>query len=72
MRALDGCIDYCYAVDIHNPNSLHVIESWRDEAANDAYMSDLGTLMEILAGAKMEGLTINAYEGRFLKRLIGD
>jgi quinol monooxygenase YgiN len=71
-RRQDGCIDYCYAVDLKDPNVLHVIEAWRDEAAQAAYVEDLTELMAILAGARMEKLDVRAYEGEFLKTVIGE
>lgn len=32
-RAEDGCIGYSYAVDVLDPNTLHIVEKWVDEAA---------------------------------------
>jgi hypothetical protein len=32
-RAEDGCLAYSYAVDLEDPNLLHISEQWRDEAA---------------------------------------
>jgi hypothetical protein len=67
-----GCIDYCYAVDLKDADCLHVIEAWRDEAAVEAYLDDLGGLLAILAGAEMQTPQVNAYEGRFFKVIMGD
>jgi Antibiotic biosynthesis monooxygenase len=72
VRARDGCIDYCYAVDLKDADCLHVIEAWRDEAAVEAYLDDLGGLLAILAGAEMQTPQVNAYEGRFFKVIMGD
>jgi quinol monooxygenase YgiN len=49
-----------------------VIETWRDEAAIDAHVEDMGDLMAALGGAKMEALSVNAYDARFVKTLMGD
>jgi quinol monooxygenase YgiN len=72
VRGRDGCESYHYAVDIGDPNLLHVIETWRDEAAIDAHINDMGELMAALGGAKMAALSVAAYEARFVKTLMGD
>lgn len=72
VRQQDGCIDYSYAVDLQDPDCIHIIESWRDEAAQAAYMQDLSMLMAILAGAGMECIEVKAYDGAFLKTIIGE
>lgn len=72
VRGRDGCVDYCYAVDLADPDELHVIESWRDEAALAAYLEDLSELMSILAGARMEDADVNAYRGAFLRKVMGE
>ena len=38
-RAEDGCLHYSYAVDLDDPNLLHISEQWRDEAAVNAHMT---------------------------------
>ena len=72
VRNREGCLGYCYAVDLGNTNCLHVIESWGDQAALDAYLADLGDLMNILGGAKMEVVSVKAYEAEFLKTVLGE
>jgi hypothetical protein len=71
-RGRGGCLSYSYAVDLADPNVLHVIETWDDEAAIDAHMADLGPLIQILAGAKMMSLRVDAFEARFVKILMGE
>ena len=68
----DGCLSYSYAVDLGDPNLLHVVETWRDEAAIDAHMTDMGTLMNVLAGAQMLSLNVKAYDTRYIKTLMGE
>lgn len=72
-RAEDGCHIYAYAVDLADPNLLHVCERWRDQAAVDAHMAapHMGQLMQALGGAKIESMRIDAYEAHFLKTLLG-
>ncbi len=36
-RAEDGCIAYSYAQDVLDPQTIHVVEKWRDRAALDAH-----------------------------------
>ena len=72
VRQEPGCLSYSYAVDLGDPNLLHVIESWADEAALDAHMADLGGLMDALAGAQMLSLSAKAYDGKYVKTLMGE
>jgi quinol monooxygenase YgiN len=72
VRQRDGCQSYCYAVDIGDPNLVHVIETWRDEAAIDAHVENMGGLMAALGGAKMEALSVKAYEASYVKTLMED
>lgn len=37
-RAEDGCLDYCFAQDLSDPNRLILFERWRDEQALQAHM----------------------------------
>jgi quinol monooxygenase YgiN len=70
-RGRDGCLSYCYGVDIGEPDLIHVIEMWRDEAAIDAHMENMGPLMDVLAGVQMLSLSVKGYEGKYLKTLMG-
>ena len=71
VRQRDGCILHEYSVDLADPDLLHVTEIWRDEAAVDAHMADMGDLMNALAGAKLHSIKVDAYEGAYLKSLMG-
>lgn len=72
-RAEDGCLAYCYAVDIADPNLLHISERWRDEAAVDAHMTapHMGPFMAALGAAKIEALSVKAYRASDWKTLLG-
>ena len=72
VRKKPGCVSYCYAVDLGDPDLLHVIETWADEAALDAHMQDMGGLMAALAGAQMLSLSVKAYTGEYVKTLMGE
>ena len=72
-RAEDGCLAYAYAVDLGDPNLLHISEQWRDEAAVNAHMTapHMGTLMAALGSAKIEALSVKAYEASGERVLLG-
>ncbi len=72
-RAEPGCARYAYAVDVDDPNLLHVVEEWSDEEAVNAHMNTphMAELMTALGSAKLEAISINAYEAHFLKTLLG-
>ena len=72
VRRRDGCISYSYARNLNDPDVLHVIEQWRDDAAIDAHMTDLGDLMDALGGAKMEALSVKAYAAEYRRTLMGE
>jgi quinol monooxygenase YgiN len=61
VRSRDGCLEYQMNQDVEDPDLLHVAERWRDQAAVDAHIADLGVLMEGLEGARMEWLDLRAY-----------
>lgn len=73
-RAEDGCEHYAYAVDLLDPNLLHVAERWRDEAAIERHMATphMGALLAEVGAAKVEAISVKAYEATFLKNVLGD
>jgi len=72
-RAEAGCARYIYAVDIADPNLLHISEEWSDEEAIAAHMAapHMAELMGALGSAGLESISVNAYEAHFLKTLLG-
>jgi quinol monooxygenase YgiN len=72
VRAMDGNLFYSYAVDLADPQLVHVTEGWRDEEALDAKMEHMATLIDTLAGANMHWLACDAWEARYVKRILGD
>ena len=72
-RAEAGCARYAYGVDVADPNLLHVVEEWSDEEAVNAHMNTphMAELMTALGSAKIEAISINAYEAHFLKTVLG-
>ena len=72
-RAEDGCEHYSYAVDITDPDLLHISEQWRDEGAIDAHMQapHMATFLAALGEAKLEALSVKMYRADYLKTLLG-
>lgn len=72
-RAEAGCARYSYAVDLLDPNLLHVAEEWSDEAAIDGHMQSahMGALMAALGTASIEAIRVDAYDAHFLKNIMG-
>jgi quinol monooxygenase YgiN len=71
-RRRSGCVSYSFSVDLADPDLLHVVECWKDEAAIDEHMKDMGQLMEVLAGADMRALSVKAYRAEYVKTLMGE
>ena len=72
-RAEPGCARYAYGVDVADPTLLHVVEEWSDEEAVNTHMNTphMAELMTALGKAKIEAISINAYEAHFLKNVLG-
>lgn len=72
VRSRDGCLSFSYAVDLGDSTLLQIAQSWRDEAALDAHLAELGPLVHIIAGADIPLLRVEAYEARFVRMVMGD
>jgi quinol monooxygenase YgiN len=72
-RAEPGCAGYGYAVDLIDPNLIHVAEEWSSEEAIDLHMRSphMGELMAALGSANIEAIRIDAYEAHFLRNILG-
>ena len=73
-RAEEGCEHYAYAVDIGDPNLLHVAERWCDDSAIERHMASphMGAFMAEIGASKVEAISIKAYEASFLRNVLGD
>ena len=71
-RREDGCERYAYSVDLLEPDLLRISEGWRDQAALDAHNKKIPELMAPLADAKIEAISIKAWNGEFLQTVMGD
>ena len=67
-----GCQAYSYAVDLTDPNLLRITEMWEDEAAVDAHTKKLAELMAPLEGAKIDAMSVTAYQAEFLRNIVGE
>ena len=72
-REEPGCVHYAYAVDLLDPDRLRVSEQWEDQASVDAHMAapHMAEFRAACARAKVESAAIHAYEGHYLRTLIG-
>jgi quinol monooxygenase YgiN len=72
-RAEPGCALYSYAVDVIDPNLLHVAEEWSSEEAIDAHMQSphMGALSAALAAARLESIRVDAYQAHYLRNIMG-
>lgn len=66
-RAEPGCEHYAYAVDLEDPDLLHISERWTDADATKVHMATphMRALMAALADAKVEALDIIAYDATY-------
>ncbi|MQA33991.1 putative quinol monooxygenase [Modestobacter roseus] len=56
----DGCTYYVFAQDLTDPNTIHLTEAWRDQAAIDAHFADEDFLAAV--GAVLGGVRILDYQ----------
>ena len=71
-RKEGGCEAYAYAVDLVEPNLLRISEIWHDEAALDAHSKNMAELMKPLEGARIEAMSVTAYQAEFLRNVLGE
>ena len=72
-RAEAGCERYTYAVDIADPNLLQIARGMERRGGDRRPYAapHMPELMGALGSAKIEAISINAYEAHFLKTIIG-
>ena len=63
-RAEDGCIDYAFASDLADPDTLVLFERWRDQAALDAHgKSDhMAAFQEFMGANPPEASDLRIYD----------
>ena len=73
-RAEAGCEHYSYAVDLSDPDLVHVAERWTDQAAIDSHMASphMAAFMREIRRAEIEAMSIKMYRAEFAGTLLGD
>jgi quinol monooxygenase YgiN len=73
-RAEDGCEHYSFASDGIDPDRLHITERWRDAAALAAHFAapHMAVFNSALAQAKVEAMSVKAYDANGVRTLIGE
>ncbi|MDQ0564714.1 antibiotic biosynthesis monooxygenase [Erythrobacter citreus] len=63
-RAEEGCIDYAFANDLADPDTLILFERWRDQAALDAHgKSDhMAAFQEFMGANPPEASDLRIYD----------
>ncbi|MEQ1618875.1 MAG: putative quinol monooxygenase [Terricaulis sp.] len=71
-RQETGCLDYAYARDLLEPNTLRIAERWQDEAALEAHFQTAHTAAfnQALASLAMEAASVHIYAGAHRRALI--
>lgn len=72
-RAEPGCEEYSYGLDLTDPGLLHICERWTDQAAIDAHFATphMARLSQVLGTARIRAIKIDAWEGIFLRTVMG-
>ena len=72
-RTEDGCEHYGFARDVLDPDLLVISERWRDQAAIDSHFKSphMAVFNAALGAAKVEGISVKAYENGEVRVLIG-
>ncbi len=63
-RAEDGCLDYAFATDLADPDTLVLFERWRDQAALDAHgkSAHMAEFQKVMADNPPASRDIRIYE----------
>lgn len=63
-RAEDGCLLYAFAVDVIDPDFLHITERWRDADALAAHgkSAHMAEFQKVIGAAKPMELTVSFYD----------
>lgn len=71
-RAEPGCLDYAYARDLLEPDTLRIAELWKDEAALAEHFRTphMATFQAALATLAIEAASVQVYAGERQRALI--
>ena len=69
-----GCVTYAFSVDVSDDTTIRVIERWKsmDDIRSHMASPHMAEFMAAFAGAKVESASIRAYEGHYLRTLVGE
>lgn len=73
-QAEDGCELYVFSRDVTNPNCLLISERWRDNEALAAHSKSphMAVFNRAIGAAKIESVSVKAYDVSGVRNLIGD
>ena len=73
-QAEDGCELYVFSRDVAQPDCLMISERWRDNDALAAHSksSHMAVFNRAIAAAKIESVSVKAYDVSGVRTLIGD
>ncbi len=62
-RREDGCELYAYALDVLAPDTIHIAERWRDQAALDAHFQtpQMAAFNATIAAADVRAISVKSY-----------
>lgn len=71
--AEEGCEHYSFAIDVDDPDLVHVAERWASEEALAAHgkSEHMKTFNRAVGGAKLEHVVVKAWRGEHWRDLIG-
>jgi quinol monooxygenase YgiN len=61
----DGCVYYVFAQDLTDPNTIHLMEGWRDQAAIDEHNADENfhkAVAAVLGSVRILGYQAEVYD----------
>ncbi|QYJ08240.1 putative quinol monooxygenase [Qipengyuania flava] len=63
-RAEDGCLDYSFASDLADPDTLVLFERWRDQAALEAHgkSAHMAEFQKVMAANPPKSRDLRIYE----------
>lgn len=73
-QAEDGCELYVFSRDVTNPDCLLISERWRDNDALAAHSKSphMAVFNRAIGAAKIESVSVKAYDVSGVRNLIGD
>ena len=69
-RAEDGCILYAFARDVIDPDTIHITERWRDQAAIDAHgtSAHMGEFRKVIGAVKPLDFKVTLFDATAKER----